>query len=233
MISLSGLAQTYPGYAAQEDQTAKTAKTHEETQIAATKARDAAIKSIGQTVAGAALAGNGPQAPAPGQPSVPAAPPPGPPTAQPPQGAPPVPQGSPPPMSQGAPPQPPAGPPPVAGGAPVSFKMGLQPAIAQILKTTPNVANHPEILLSALNHFKDLGVLDPDAEAKVDEAASQHTLQRVAAARGHLKAVQAGGGQPAEPEAPEPPAAAALPTATDPKTGAKVQWDGKAWQPIT
>lgn len=105
-------------------------------------------------------------------------------------------------------------------------KLGLQPMIAQILKSTPGVANHPEVLLAALNHAKDLGILDPDAEAAVDNATKQHTLGRIAATKGHLQALQPGAA-PAQAAAPPPP------TATDPKTGAKVQWDGKAWQPVT
>jgi hypothetical protein len=227
MISLAGLSAVAPGYAAAEDQTAKT-------QVNQTKARDAAIKLIGANVLGSALtAGNGPQAPPPGQASVPAprpVSPPAPPAAIPPQGAPPVPQGG---ASVPTPaPQPaPAVPAPQAAGAPASGKMGLQPMIAQILRTSPGVANHPEVLLAALTHAKDLGLLDPEAEDKVDEATKAHTATRVSLAKGHLKAVQdaaAGTPAPAPANAATPPA----PTATDPKTGAKVQWDGKAWQPI-
>jgi hypothetical protein len=217
-ISLSGLSATYPGYMAQEDQTAKT-------QANQTKAREAAIKMLGANVLGAAMTGGpapGPQAPPPGQASVPSPrpmPPPVPPQAGPPPGA-----GVPPPQ---------AGPPPgvvppqaaAAPVAPVTGKMGFQPMIAQILKTSPNVANHPEILLAAMKHAQDLGLLDPEAEAKVEEVQKQHTMNRISAAKGHLQALQDG---PAKP----PDAGATAPTATDPKTGAKVQWDGKAWQPI-
>ena len=103
-------------------------------------------------------------------------------------------------------------------------KMGFPDAIKRVLQTTPQVANHPEILLAALNHMRDIGILDPEAETKVTEINKQHTLNRIDTARGHLKAVQEG--------AAPAPAAAPMPTATDPKTGAKVQWDGKAWQPI-
>jgi hypothetical protein len=114
--------------------------------------------------------------------------------------------------------------------------MGLQPMVAAILARAPQVANHPEILLAALTHAKDMGLLDPEAEDKIDEANKQHTTTRIATAKGHLKAVQAASAPPeddaetrtAGPVAGSPP----MPTATDPKTGAKVQWDGKAWQPM-
>jgi len=237
-IDLSGLSAIAPGYQAAQDQAAKTAKTASETQVNQTKQRDAAIKLLGANVLGTALtAGNGPQAPPPGQASMPSAPPPapnpspGPPMAITPQGAPPVPQGGPPvpvPTPQPAAPVPPA---PQAAGAPI--KLGLQPMIAQILRTTPGVANHPEILLSALSHAKDLGLLDQDAEDKVTTATQAHTANRISLAQGHLKAVQDAAASP--PTLPGPQAAAGpppAPTATDPKTGNKVQWDGKAWQPI-
>lgn len=218
MISLSGLSATYPGYEAQEDRTAKT-------QANQTKAREAAIKLLGANVAGAALAGGqeGPQAPPPGQASVPA-PKPMPPAA--------APQGAPPPVAPPAPVSPPVAPPPAAAApqaaAPAGGKLPLQAAIAQILKRTPGVANHPEILLSALTHLNDLGVLDPEAAAKIEETNKQHTAERISTAKGHLQALQ--GDQPAAPVAP---AAPPPPTATNPQTGAKVQWDGKAWQPMS
>jgi hypothetical protein len=222
MISLSGLAQTYPGYEDAEKKTADTEKVHADAQAKQTAQRDAAIKMIGANVAGAALAGPGPQAPPPGQASMPARPPVPPPQAAP---SPAPPQGGPPPSAPpAAAPSPPPAPGPAAG---VSMKMPLQGAVQAILARSPQVANHPEILLAALNHFKDLGILDPEAEAKIDEAQKQHTLQRVATAKGHLQAVQG-----ATPAAPAAPAAAPAPTATDPKTGAKVQWDGKSWQPM-
>lgn len=242
MISLSGLSATYPGYQDEQDKAAKTAKTIAETQANQTKQRDAAIKMLGANVLGQSLAaGNGPQAPPPGQASVPAprpmpAPgmtPPAPPTALPPQGAPGVQPGGPTPPQQPPVPVPAPG----AGGAPpptpMTGKMGIQPMVQQILRTTPGVANHPEILLAALNHAKDMGILDPEAEAKVDEANKLHTTARVAAAKGHLKAAT-DMAMPAAPVAGAPVAGSTtMPTATDPKTGAKVQWDGKAWQPLT
>jgi hypothetical protein len=107
-------------------------------------------------------------------------------------------------------------------------KMGFQDAIKRVLQASPQVANHPEILLSALNHMKDVGVLDPEAEDKITEIAKQHTLNRIETAKGHLQAVQEAAGTPAA----APAAGKSMPTATDPKTGAKVQWDGKAWTPI-
>lgn len=242
MVSLAGLSATYPGYSAEEtartkrdDTQANTASTTIDNQI---KARDAAIKMLGANALGAALQGSGPQAPPPGQASVPAPrpmPPPAPTAAIPPPAAPAVPQGGLPPS-----PQPAAGvsAPPAAGAAPMAGKLGLQPMIAQIIKTSPNVANHPEILLSALNHAKDMGLLDPDAEAAVDGIQKQHTMNRIATAKGHLQAVQGGAGAPAQSAAAPAqsaaaPAAAPPPTATDPKTGAKVQFIGGQWQPMT
>lgn len=110
--------------------------------------------------------------------------------------------------------------------------MGLSQAVSQILRSSPGVANHPEVLLAALNHFNDIGMLDPEAGAKVDEANKLHTTARVAAAKGHLKAAT-DMATPAAPVAGAPVAGSTtMPTATDPKTGAKVQWDGKAWQPM-
>jgi hypothetical protein len=142
-----------------------------------------------------------------------------------PPAAPAVPQGGLPPS-----PQPAAGvsAPPAAGAAPITGKVGLQPMIAQIIAKSPNVANHPEILLSALGHAKDMGLLDPDAEAAVDGIQKQHTMNRIATAKQHLQAVQ--GGAPAGPQAPQP-GQASMPTATNPQTGAKVMWNGSTWQP--
>ena len=233
MISLAGLSATYPGYEAAEDQKAKTDKTIAETQKNQTVQREAAIKLLGASVAGQALAGGapGPQAPPPGQASVPAPRPmplqgvPPPPT---PQGAPPlpIPQGGPPPGPPMPPPQPQAAAP--MGTAP--NKLGFQDAIKRVLQASPQVSNHPEILLAALNHMKDLGILDPEAETQIADIHKQHTLNRIEAAKGHLDALKS-----TAPGAAAPPAAANAappPTATDPKTGAKVQWDGKAWTPV-
>ncbi len=213
-MNLSGLSATYPGYMAAEDQTARTA-------VNQTKQRDAAIKLLGANVAGAALAGGGPQAPNPGQASVPSAP-------APPQGPVAVPQGGPPAASQPVVPPTSA---PAATGAPQS-KMGLGEAVQRVLRTAPGVANHPEVLLSALTHFSDLGLLDPEAQSKIAEASKMHTTQRIAAAKEHLKTVTE---TPAFPAGGAAPLQASPPmiTATDPKTGAKVQWDGKTWQPVT
>lgn len=197
MISLAGLSATYPGYEAAQDTTAKT-------ELNQTKARDAAIKLLGQQVLGATLAGsNGPQAPAPGQASVPA-PRPAPVAA----GVPPPSPGVQPSGPAGPAPQPPAPAAPAAGGASPVAKMTLQQMTQQILQTAPGVAGHPEVLLAALNHAKSLGLLDSAAEAQVDEIGKQHTMNRVAAAKDHLKAVQ----EAAKPtDASQPPAAALKP----------------------
>lgn len=235
MISLSGLAEVAPGYADAEKKQADTQKVQADTQAKQTAQREAAVKLIGANVLGQALQGTqGPQAPPPGQASVPNRPP-APPAAIPPPPGQQAPQGGPIPAPNPGPPSQPAAPVPTApvaaGAPPMAGKLGLQPMIAQILKSSPGVANHPEVLLAALNHAKDLGILDPDAEAAVDDATKQHTMGRIAATKGHLQALQTAGGAPEG--ASSPTNAAPPPTATDPKTGAKVQWDGKAWQPMT
>ena len=46
------------------------------------------------------------------------------------------------------------------------------------------------------------GVLDPDAENTVDAIGKQHTMNRVAAAKGHLQAVQAAAPSPFDTGAP-------------------------------
>src|ERR1700753_3069800 len=102
MVSLAGLSATYPGYSAQEAATAKTNDTKANTDSTTIdnqiKARDAAIKMLGANVLGKAISGGqaGPQAPPPGQASVPNTPP-APPAAIPPPQAQQAPQGSPPP----------------------------------------------------------------------------------------------------------------------------------------
>lgn len=199
MINLAGLSATYPGYSAQEAATAKTDDTRAKTQQNQTEAREAAIKLLGAQALGTTLASPGPQAPPPGQASVPARPPMPPPQVAPPPSAPAAPPSPPAPGPAAAPP--PAG--PVAG---VPGKMGLQPMIAQILQANPGIRAHPEVLLAALNHAKDLGVLDPEATAAVEEIGKQHTLARIGAAKGHLAAVQGMAPKTAE-AAPEPAAA--------------------------
>ncbi len=182
MISLSGLSATYPGYQAQEQQTAETAQNQY-------KAREAAIKLLGQHVLGAALAGQGvpgspaggPQPPAPGQPSMPAAPP------MPPQGGPPAPQGAPPPSvapSQGASPPvaPAAAPAPQASGAP---EITLPALTARILQTMPGIRNHPEILMAALERAAPL--LDRQGREDLIEARKANTEERLKIARERLE----------------------------------------------
>lgn len=185
MLSLAGLSAAYPGYQAAE-------KTTADTQINQARARDAAIKLLGANVAGAALAGQqGPQAPPPGQASVPAPRPTMPAPMAPaavtaPQGAPapPVPNVPAPAASAPAPAATPAPPaaqsPPAAGG---TGKLSLQGAVQQILRTSPGVTNHPEVLLAALTHFSDLGILDTEAESKVAETNKLPTLTRIGAVK--------------------------------------------------
>lgn len=184
MINLAGLSAAYPGYMKAEDDTAKT-------QANQTKAREAAIKLLGASVAGQALAGQaGPQAPPPGQASVPAPKPPPQPVQMPsaaataPAGAaapppPNVPAPAAPAPAPAAPPAPPAAQSPEAAGG----KLSLSAAVARILKTSPGVAQHPEVLLAALTHMDGLGLLDPEATSKVVETNKLPSLTKVAAVR--------------------------------------------------
>lgn len=182
MINLAGLSATYPGYQAAQASDAKTAESRAETLANQNKAREAAIKLLGANVAGAALAaGNGPQAPPPGQASVPMARPGAPP---PPQA--PAPAAAAPPPPAAAPVPPPAPPPQAGAQAPepaAGGKLSLGAAVAQILKSSPGVAQHPEVLLSALTHLDSLGLLDPEATSKVAETNKLPTLQKVGAVR--------------------------------------------------
>lgn len=144
-MNLGGLGAAYGGFQKAENTQAVT----EQNQAAA---QEAAFKLLGAQVLGRALTGGqpqqGPQAPAPGQPSVPSAPPQ---------------QGNSPPMAQGdqppAPtPQPAAGapgaPPPASGGG--MPEISLQALTARILQTSPGVRNHPQVLLAALERAAPL-----------------------------------------------------------------------------
>lgn len=274
MISLSGLSATYPGYMAQENQTA-------ETQLNQSKQREAAIKLLGAHVLGQALAGQpggGPQPPAPGQASVPNVPPPVPgaqgPTSvggapvAPPQDAP-APPSSPVASTPGQ-----SAPAPQAIKAPSAPASGLPeislPALTQrILQTSPGIRAHPEILLAALERAAPM--LDRQGKDDLAEARNAFTTQRIQIAKDRLeeaqrwhdlvskdKAAREGNiqsrtdqrlengqdkfnrlhpnapavGVPSTDGAPAAPPAS-MPTATDPKTGAKVQWDGTSWKPLT
>lgn len=148
-MNLGGLSAVYPGYAAQENQTALT----EQNQAAA---KEAAYKLLGAQVLGRALTGGGgapaqpmmapgaamqggpAMAPPPGQASVPNAPP-----AQ----ARPAPA----PAAPTAPGQ--GTPAPGGGGMP---EISLPALTARILQTTPQVRNHPEILMAALERAAPL-----------------------------------------------------------------------------
>ena len=61
--------------------------------------------------------------------------------------------------------------------------MPLHAAVAQILKTSPGVAQHPEVLLAALTHMDGLGLLDPEAGSKIAETNKLPTLSKVATVR--------------------------------------------------
>lgn len=183
-----------PGYAAQEDQTAKT-------QANQAAAQEAAKKILGAQVAGRALVGyngstatpgtptGGPQPPAPGQASAPSQPP-GPPTAMLPQGGPPVPA----PASQPPPSIPAQG----GGGAPPGAsgnipEMSLQGWTQRILQTSPGIVNHPEILVAALDHVSpwiDQQGKSDLADAKL-ELAKQSVAQRGEIAKAQQETLRA------------------------------------------
>ena len=105
--------------------------------------------------------------------------------------------------------------------------MGLQEAVQRVLRATPWVANHPELLLGALTHFSDIGMLDPEATARIAETNQMHTQGKISAARGHLKAVQGGDTAPAAPPAApaQPPPVAMLRPG-----GINVMPDGSKWR---
>jgi hypothetical protein len=172
MISLAGLSATYPGYMAQENQTAETQKNQ-------ASAQEAAFKLLGAHVLGRALTGaqpgmgNGPQPPAPGQPSMPSGPSsdqiPNPMSQAPPQGASPPVQPSQP--AQGA-----AGAPPAQGGSGLP-EISLQALTQRILQTSPRVKDHPEILLAALERAAP--ILDRQSKEDLAELRKEMTSQRL------------------------------------------------------
>lgn len=175
-MNLSGFSAVNPGYSAQESATA-------ETQRNQSAAQEAAYKLLGAQVLGRALTGG--QAPQP-QPSQPMAPPPG--QASVPN-QPQMPQGMPNPMMQGgmAPPpgqgsmpmRPPMQPAQGPAGAPVAQGGGGMPEISlqaltqRIIQTTPQVQQHPEILMAALERAAPL----LDRQSRDDLADMRRALQ--------------------------------------------------------
>lgn len=173
-MNLGGLSATYPGFSAQENQTATT----QQNQAAA---QEAAYKLLGAQVLGRALTGQqGPQPPAPGQPSVPTAP---------------SPQANPQPMGQSAPPQAsapqpaagPAGAPPAQGGSGLP-EVSLQALTQRILATSPGVRNHPEILMAALERAAPL--LDRQSKEDLAELRKNMSTQRLESAAAIAQARQ-------------------------------------------
>lgn len=177
MLNLGGLSAAYPGYQASENLQATT-----ETNQAA--AKEAALKLLGQHVLGRALTGaqpdQGPQAPAPGQPSVPSAS----------QGGDPAGPGAIPNPMQQAPPAPPQGAPGMTPGPGVSSAPPPVPAsddelwtikgmTARILATSPQVRNHPEVLMAALERAAPRF----DAQSKEDLAELRTNFQKQLAAQ--------------------------------------------------
>lgn len=170
-MNLGGFSAVYPGYAAQENQTALT----EQNQA---QAKEAAYKLLGAQVLGRALTGGGApaqpmmapgmamqggpaMAPPPGQASVPNAPPA--------QGRPPV-------AAPAAPPAP--GPAPTAapggGGMP---EVSLQALTQRIIQTTPQVRDHPEILMAALERAAPL--LDRQSKEDLMELRKEMSTARL------------------------------------------------------
>jgi|GEM_PF-4333675 len=167
-MNLGGLSATYPGYMAQENQTATT----EQNQAAA---QEVALKLLGAHVLGRALTGAAPgqpapQPPAPGQASVPnqPAPAPAPPAVA--QGGPAAPPATPQ-MAQGA-----AGAPPSAGGSGLP-EISLQALQQRILQTTPQVANHPEVMLAALERAAP--ILDRQGKEDLADMRKEIATQRL------------------------------------------------------
>lgn len=157
MINLSGFSAAYPGYQAAEATQATT-----ETNQAA--AKEAALKLLGQHVLGRALTGappaQGPQPPAPGQPSAPSAPQGGGPAAAPVQGA------SAPAVA------------PVASTAPSGTpEISLQALTQRIMATSPRVKDHPEVLMAALERAAPL--LDRQSKEDLAELRKEMSTQRL------------------------------------------------------
>lgn len=164
MINLAGLSAVYPGY----QQAENTQATTEQNQAAA---REAAIKLLGQQVLGRAFAGgqqspSQPLAPAPGQPSTPSNPAPAaPPPVQGQGGA--GPSAAPPPAA------------PVPGAAPTGLpEISLQGLTQRILQTSPQVAQHPEILMAALERASP--ILDRQSKEDLAELRKQMATERLA-----------------------------------------------------
>lgn len=160
MLNLGGLSAAYPGYQAAEATQATT-----ETNQAA--AKEAALKLLGQHVLGRALTGappdQGPQPPAPGQPSVPSAPQGGGPAAPPVQG--------------GLAPTPA----PAASVAPSGTpEITLQALTQRILATSPRVKDHPEVLMAALERAAPL--LDRQSKEDLAELRKEMSTQRLSQA---------------------------------------------------
>ena len=161
MISLAGLSAAYPGYQQAENTQAVT----EQNQAAA---REASIKLLGQQVLGRAFAQqqpNQPMAPPPGQASVPADPSPA--------AAPPGPAGAPPAASPTPAPAPSAQP----AGASGMPEISLQGLTQRIMATTPQVRDHPEILMAALERAAPL--LDRQSREDLAEMRKQMTTERL------------------------------------------------------
>lgn len=157
MLNLGGLSAAYPAYQASENLQATT-----ETNQAA--AKEAALKLLGQHVLGRALTGGqpdqGPQPPAPGQPSVPTAPQGGVPAQAPVQGS------------------PASAPLPTASVAPSGTpEITLQALTQRILATSPRVKDHPEVLMAALERAAPL--LDRQSKEDLAELRKEMSTQRL------------------------------------------------------
>lgn len=148
-MNLGGLGSTYSGYQGAEQAQADIEKSQAGAQEAAFKLLGAHV--LGRALTGAPPQGQGPMPPQPGQPSMSSGPSPGQipnPMQQASQQAAMAPQ----PGVSSAPPQPAqgqAGAPPVQGGSGLP-EISLQALTQRILQTSPQVRNHPEILLAAL-----------------------------------------------------------------------------------
>ena len=198
LSGLGGLSAAYPGYMAQEDQTALTRLN----QLKQKEAADnmAVLPIVGRGVQHLLTGqtpgqpGGGPQPPAPGQPSAPAAPPPQ-------AGGVPMPQPRPPeagPQANGQMPQPVPQAPPMPPQAapykpPIKYntdtgapEVTLQNAAKSMLAANPGLENHPELLVRALSHPLITQALDRQGREDLADMRKEMATQRMQMARERL-----------------------------------------------
>jgi hypothetical protein len=178
---LAGLSATYPGYMAQEDQTALTRLNQIKQQEAAENMAVAPIlgRGLQHLLTGQVPGqpGGGPQPPAPGQPSAPTAPPPqagGAPTPQPPM-TPMTPQTN------------------EAYKRPVKYNVDtgapevtLQNVTKSLLAANPGLENNPGMLMRALTSPQVTAILDRQGKEDLAEMRKEMATQRLQMAKERL-----------------------------------------------